>query len=212
MSANQFVQMASLVGLVPMYCFTMGNIHSMKLGPSKAIKIGLKDPNMQLKEIQATFVRIFDELKGIWGNLVTMAVLENVLCEISRSYNETVKCMHHSSSSGNTALSVICNPTSFKESQAKDIYFYDDARRNMQNVFFVTSGSCGGTCLRPCLLMRDARNWDVGSQSIINLTNWCGNKADRKMLQWECNHNRLSLSSRLLISKELTEILCVHQD
>ena len=211
MSANQFVQMASLIGLIPLYCFTMANIHSVKLGPSKAIRVGLNNPNMKLNEIQETFSNIVNELKSVWGNLVTTSLIENMLCEISRSYNATTKAMKANGDNRKLALSVICDEThrNFRESQAKDLFFYDDALDCMQNVFNVTSGSSGGTCLRPCLLMRDARLWGNGSEALFNLTNWCKNNADKRMMEWEGNRKEMTLSSRLLISKELQKVVGV---
>lgn len=209
MSANQFLQLASLLGLIPLYCFTYANLHSVKLGPSKAIMRGLKNPNMSLKEIQQCFENVFDELRDVWGNLVTKAVLENVLCEISRCYDRTAKGMKRRNGIDQLPLSIICESSSetFRESGARDIFFYNDMKGNMQNMFWVTSGSSGGTTLRPCLLMRDSNTWEKGNDSIHNLTNWCQNKGDKRMVQWSNHGSAMTLETSLIVSKDLKRII-----
>lgn len=214
MSANQFLQLASLVGLVPLYCFTVANLHSTKLGPSKAIMKGLNSPKMTLKEIQSCFNNLFDELKAIWGNLVTKSLLENVLCEISRCYNQTTKKYKKSHPNAELPLSIICNTrgSQFCESNAKDIFYFNDAANEMQNMFFVSSGSSGGTTLRPCLLMRLSSTWEKGNESFYNLTNWCQNKADKQMLRWDTQRSRISLDTSLVVSKNLEKLVRISDE
>lgn len=209
MSANQFLQLSSLLGLVPLYCFTLANLHSKKLGPSQAIMKGLQTPNMTLKDIQSCFDDMFEELKAIWGNLVTKALLENVLCEISRCYKQTSKTYNKSRPNAELPLSIICNTggSRFRESNAKDIFYFNDATNDMQNMFFITSGSSGGTTLRPCLLMRLSSTWDKGNESFHNLTNWCQNKADKQMLRWNSRPNEMTLDTNLVVSKPLEKLL-----
>ena len=209
MSANQFLQLASLVGLVPLYCFTYANIHSLKLGPSKAIMRGLNCQDMPLNEVRICFTELYDELKAVWGNLVTKALLENILCEMSRCYDQTAKCYKQKESVDQLPLSIICesNAETFRDSNAKDLFFYNDAKRNMQNMFFVTTGSSGGTTIRPCLLMRDSNNWENGNKSIHNLTNWSQNSADKRMLQWSSHGSSMTLQTELVVSKYLQAII-----
>ena len=209
MSANQFLQLASLLGLVPLYCFTFANLHSTKLRPSKAIMKGLKNPQMSLKDIQSCFDNLFDKLKAIWGNLVTKSLLENVLCKISRCYNQTSKKYKKSHPNAELPLSIICNTrgSQFHESNAKDIFYFNDAAKEMQNMFFVTSGSSGGTTLQPCLLMRLSLTWEKGNESFHNLTNWCQNKADKQMLQWNSHPSKMTLDTSFVVSKTLPKLV-----
>lgn len=214
MSANQFIHLASLVGLIPLYCFTFANIHDAKLGTAKAISIGLEQPKMKLPDIRTEFLAIVQELKNIWGNMVISALLENVLCEISRCYKQTCKAiLKDSSGPCSLGLEVICNTSSnhFKESKARDLFFFDESRNTMQNMFNVTSACSGGSPLRPCLLMRDSVRWNENT-SVHNLTNWCGDKNNKKMMAWEHHGNCMKLRTRLFVSQDLKEVMNSRMD
>lgn len=83
MSANQFIHLASLVGLIPLYCFTFADIHDTKLGPAKAISIGLEQPKMRLPDIRTEFSGIvqdpfFDERLLVAAEKIKQCEYSNV--------------------------------------------------------------------------------------------------------------------------------------
>ena len=116
MNANQFVHLASLVGLIPLYCFNCAEINNVKLGPGRAISIGVGKKNMSLQDVCTSFKSMYSKLKTIWNDAIIMSLVENMLCEISRCYRKTVKnvCKLNESKGLKNAvdvtnLSVICD-------------------------------------------------------------------------------------------------------
>ena len=211
MGANQFVQLSSLLGLTPLYCFNSASIMDVDLGPAVLIRKCLKKSNMKLKEVQDYFEEMVSELRTVWSDLITPSLLENTLCELSRSVNSTQEFINRIRSKSKRKTKemdplVIMNDNVRRESKVRDIFFFDDSRNSLQNIFHVTSACSGASALRPCLLMRDLTCLSL-SNSVHNLTNWSKNGDDKKMVCWEKDGIDFELTTSFVFTKEFKNLM-----
>ena len=213
MGANQFIQLSSLLGLTPLYCFNSASIMDVDLGPGVLIRKCLKKPNMRLKEVQNYFEEMVSELRSVWSDLITSSLVENTLCELWRSVNSTQDFINGIRSNSKRKTRpidplVIMNDNVRKESKVRDIFYFDDSRNSIQNIFHVTSACSGGSALRPCLLMKDLTRSSLPS-SVHNLTNWSKNSDDKKMVFWKKGGTDFELTTSFAFSKEFKKILSI---
>ena len=211
MGANQFIQLSSLLGLTPLYCFNHASIMDVDLGPGVLIRKCLKKSNMKLKEIQNYFEDVVSELRTVWSDLITASLVENTLCELCRSVHATQDFINRIRSKSKRNKKeidplVIMNDNVRKESKVRDIFFFDDSRNSIQNIFHVTSACSGGSAIRPCLLMRDLSR-SSSSHSVYNLTNWYQNTDDKKMVFWEKQGIEFELTTSFVFSKEFKKLM-----
>ena len=97
-----------------------------------------------------------------------------------------------------------------RESRSQDIYYFDESTKRVQNVFHVTSACSGGSSIRPCLLLKDSMSWsDKKTNSVHNITNWCQNRDDKKMVHWEHKGCDLNLKSRFICSASMKKLMSV---
>ena len=79
----KFVQLSSLIGLIPLRISTYAEVK----GGSPEKLLGLIHPKPS-----QLFMELVDEFRELWGNRFTHAYLENLLCELHRELKNTVQC------------------------------------------------------------------------------------------------------------------------
>lgn len=210
MGANQFVHLCSLLGLLPLYCFNVSILMDPKLGPGALVMKCFGKPSLTLGEVKHHFESISSELKSIWGDMITDSLLENTFCEVMRSVRATSDKLGYQKISEMPVLKIIDDEVRV-ESEKRDIVYFDEGRKSMQNMFLVTSSGSSATCLRPCLVMKDSSSWSDGSKSCINLTNWCGsrNKKDKGLIKWSETGIEMRLSSSLEVSTTVSKLMSI---
>lgn len=226
LTSTHFVHMCSLLGLLPLYCFTFAEVSDPKLGPGSLISIST-GRRMNSEECKKFFRNVHSDLVKIWGVLITLALLENMLCELKRSYDESCitymrekypKLLSRAISEkdkrkkkkilDNIPLDIILDKKYRTHSKKCDLLYEDQARGCVQNFFLVKLNGNNATALRPILCIKISKTeMETGAVDIIPLTNWCKNTADQKHLMWESEDGRLSLSTDLKPSKILVQKL-----
>ena len=213
MGANQFIQLSSLIGLIPMYCYSCAEILDLKLGPAMLMKKALDRPRMTLTECNKEFHGIVSQLRKIWNDNFTPFMVENILCELSRAFNQTSKEMKRVASrsqefSPQQVIDEMVRESDVaRESDAVDIFYHDDIRDSVMGMFAVKTNGGSATTLRPLLVMRDGTKWNVkGRAKFWNLTNWLQNIHDPKMFWWSKRGNKMSLDSHLEISQQAIDL------
>ena len=95
-----------------------------------------------------------------------------------------------------------------RESDKKDIFFYDEQWECVQNFFLVTTVSKKACGLRPKLLMKHSPKWNDGcNKSVKCLTNWTNNAEDNKMVYWSAQGKSMTLQTSLETSADLKDIM-----
>ena len=211
LGAVQFLQLAGMLGLVPLYCATYAEVdNGAKRGPSGWIKRAINEnPDTNLEEgekvekkipIPEVFFKMQNDIVKIWGSLITLALLENLLCECYRSFKRT--CNKHKMNKNSTSISVIEDLDFLVDSKFVDISFWNERRRCVQNFYNVRLSGSGADKLRPAMFMKVSHLSSQENKTIC-LTNWCGNKKDRKMLYWEKMGSERTLDTKLCMDSEL---------
>ena len=206
MGAVQFIHLSALLGIIPLFCYTFGELHDDKLGPPNFIRLGLgKDKNdFTIKECNDYMQNMQRDLSDIWGHQVTPCLVENTLCELSRCYKKTVASLKlKKSSPGKPGADVIMDPSKMVDGEKNDVIFYDEKRRKVQNFFIVSLTNP----LRPELIMKKSEFWgDHNSKANVCLTN---NSSERKgsaeHLKWDSDVSNRDLNTSLSMSRELME-------
>ena len=220
MGAIQFVHLASLLGLIPMHCYTYAELKDDDLGPPRFIRTGLNKmtKSMSIQECDTYMQDMHKELSDIWGPMVTLSLIENMLCELSRSYKATVSKLQKSiddkskdSESERIAADIITDNEVYCDGKTVDVTYHDSKRGCLQNFFLVrTQGGDGACYLRPMLVMKISKNWGQSYQdSHITLTNWIRDRHDKKNLWWEERPAKRSLLTFLNASERLKRIMTI---
>ena len=211
MGANLFVQISSLLGLIPLCCYNYAEINSALLGPAKLIKSAF--PKLtKVKEVCEEYNAIHAELKNCLGPQVTKLFLENTLCKLSRCVNASLLCFRKHNPNKNIKLPAIDTVTSFpkffKESKMKDYIYHDKRRESPQNFFRVVIASKKATPLNPVLVMKHSPLWKLGPRVWQhNLTNWNKDKKDNRMVYWSNSRGKMTLDTKLETSQKFDELM-----
>ena len=208
MGAIQFVQVAAAVGLIPLYCITYAELIDDDLGPPKFIRaaLGMDKKTMPIKECDSVLNELQTELSKIWGSRVTLALLENMLCELSRCYNATRKKMGYKKSDQGPSVEVILDPKLMVDGHVNDIAFYDHRRDCVQSFFSIKMTDT----LRPELVMKVAKKWDNPcEESNFAITDFTGGKSDKKNLWWSGEPKLRTLETLLETSSKLANLILV---
>ncbi len=213
MGSIQFVQMSSLLGLIPLYCFQYNSIRSTKLGPAKFIARSYSKNNtdISLEEYNRIFQTIQREFQEIWGSKITSSLLENTLCELWRSYKRTVRAMKKEVSE--IGVDVITNQSLFVDSSVKDVYYYDDRRQCIQNIFNIQTSGKGLTYLHPALVMKSYNVTGMrGNNSHVTITNWKQDKHDHKNMFWSDMGDDRTVATSLQLDKTFKNSFVLNDD
>ena len=205
MGAQHFLHIASAIGLTPLYCLTFAEITDDTLGPAKFIRASLSTDkkSMNTSRCNEMLIEIHRDLIKIWGMLITLGLIENMLCELSRSYNHTLKKMKLKDTDTRPPVDIIMDRSKMFEGTKNDICFYDDRRGRIQNFFALRTNGLNASLLRPVLLIRDASTWENGKTSTSVLTNWCNNEKDATHLVWMEVPLRRKMDTSLEISEHV---------
>ena len=209
MGAMQFVHMAAIFGLIPLYCFTYAELTDDDLGPATFIRDtqGKHDTeSFTIQDVDNFFKDMHKDITKIWGCLITLALLENMLCELSRCYKKTLKKVKKENPSAtNTTASIILNDDLMEDGATYDVCYYDHKRCCVQNFFNL---GMNNSALRPELVMKNSLLWHENNMKAhISLTNWCLDKNDTKNLQWEHQGKDRRLSTLLQASEKLEKLM-----
>ena len=212
-----FLQLSSLLGLIPLYCSSFAEIVEPKYGPGSLIRNAMNDPKKSAVECNKELVEVQKKFYKIWGGLLTLALLENMFCELYRSFGASVEnyLKQNPQTKASPGLEILFDEQYCVESNAKDIFFFDEARGCMQNLFLVRSTGPGESELRPMLLMKHSalvRDGVVGDKSVIRMTNWCQNKDDPMNVCWDAAPRDMKLSTTLKTSSYLTSVMTLDKN
>ena len=184
-----------------------------KKGKEAASREERKECNDEEQEDDLSFCRkkfseICLQLKKVWGILVTIAVMENLLCELCRSIEATNRKMKKSNKLDDMGCVVDIAIDSFKESPKNDLFFFDEQRQCLQNFFYVTTVSKKACGLRPQLLMKNSQHWKEGSSKWLKcVTNWQQDNKDKQLVFWSDKKSSMTLKTSLKASLEFKEIM-----
>ena len=207
-----FIQVLSLLGVIPLYCFTYAEVIGPKQGSAKFIKLGLKEPCLSPKKCNEHLLKIHEDFCGVWGPLITIALLENMFCELFRSYEATVKYIKQNKIDVDFKHPFdIMLSEHVQPSPKKDIYFEDNARKCVENSYLLRMSGARCDHLRPILCMRHSSllsNRNIKSE--MKLTNWLQNDNDPQLLSWSKKNLQITLNSTLNVHKDLKTIMALH--
>ena len=206
-----FLQMASLLGLIPLHCYSYADIFNASHGPGSLIRVAKQKPKYTAANCDKYLKEVHQTLVKIWSPSITLSLLENMFCEIYRSYNESVKVYYtkNPKTFPKPGLDILLDDNYRVESTASDVFFHDERRDCVQNLFLVRQTGSGESDLRPMLLMKHSRAVKDGdsSNAVIPLTNWVQDRNDPMNIHWEVAPNMISLSTRLKCSKKFKEMM-----
>ena len=210
MGSNHFVHGCALLGLLPLACYNVAEIRDVNLGPAKFIKKALKlEKTPSPKECTDILYETYSKFSPLWNDMVSVNFLENAFCYASRTMNRTIKALikeDNTTTEDDYNATIIMNDDLRLESNTKNIYFMDERRGRVQNVFFIRTCGNGATVTKPMLIMKDASRWSKGNAANVVLTNWECDKKDKKLMRWNLIDNELRLNSVLNIADELVEM------
>ncbi len=209
MGAIQFVHIASLLGLIPLHCYTFAELMDDSLGPPRFIRQALKrsPKEMPINDCNTFFHELHSDFVGVWGPMMTLSLFENTLCELSRALKATFAKALKKDDKVNVSAEMLMDDSLYCDGRVNDVVFMDEQRQTVQNFFLVrTQGSDGASELRPMLVMKHALNWEgTFEEAHITITNWCGssNANDTLNMKWEHNPKTRSLTTSMLVSEKL---------
>ena len=199
-----FIQMASLLGLIPLYCFSYADIEKASLGPGSLIRNGLKKPKYRSASCNAYLRKAHQTFLNIWKSAITFALFENMACELHRSYLASTELYYkkNPASYPKPGLDILLDKEYFAESKSCDLFFNDECRDCVQNLFLVRQTGSGESELRPMLIMKHS-----STNAIVRLTNWVQDGKDPEQIHWDVNPNMLSLTTPLRTSKSFRKLM-----
>ena len=220
--AMQFLQVSSLVGLCPLGAASFAVANDSSLGPGSFIRICLSKNKLSNDEAEYHFYKLMDDINSIWDDgKISKAIVENTLCELSRSYWKTAEDVikqSRSESIRSKAIKkwkvkhlpsprIVMDITKRKESDAKDVFYEFKAAGGTQSFFKLIYSGEGSTKSKPSLFIMKHGNNEDSNVQCARITNWKKDKHDKKMIQWSSRGKSMSLKSTLTISKKLVDII-----
>ena len=209
MGAIQFVHITSLVGLIPLHWHTFAELMDDSLGPPKFIREALRTnaKEIPIKDCNTFFNEVHSDFVNIWGPMMTLSLLENSLCELSRTFKATSAKAVKKNNQIKIRPEMLLDDSLYCDGQVNNVVFMDEQRGTVQNFFLVcTQGSDGASELRPMLVMKHALNWEgTFEEAHITITNWCGknNANDNLNMKWDSDPKTRCLTTSMVISEKL---------
>ncbi len=210
LSSQLFIQYCALLGIIPLYCATYAEVRvtttgigkrkssstkttkmKKELGPCALIKKSFPDRSFSREEISSKFEETYLEFRNVWGPLLTRNMMENMFCELHRSFVAT--CKKNSDLNENeTCLDIIQDRSYYEPSKAKDFYFEDEARKCPQKFFCIGLTGSFASPLRPMLKMkywkpssRDTRRDSFRKEYVnVSLTTWESRSRHKDLVYW----------------------------
>ena len=215
MTTPTFVDLCGLVGLLPLYAYTYAEVRGKELGPAGLVKVcyGAKEmKNKKGEDYHNIFKKLHNDVVKVWGTMVTMAILENMMCELLRNYNKTVQAMKLKKKEPTPSIEVITQQDKAVDSGVNDCYYFNECRNQIQNLYSIRISGKDASHLRPVLVMKISSRWNDGTKSKLSLTNWCQNNDDERHLMWEHYGSDMTLDTKLHVSEEIEDIFAVSND
>jgi len=218
--AVQFLQVLSLVGLVPLGCYNYAEPSDMKLGSSNFIQVAMQRRNMKKEDCSTQFEELVNDIEKVWDDgKVSRAIIENVLCELSRSYWLTARSIvdpnkeHKMKAIRNWPFPRLPNVRCITdesvrvESRCIDVLYFLPHRNAVQSFFKLRYSGDGATTSKPQLVMVNHSVLGNGNvPKVKKLTNWKKDTNDRQMMSWSNRGKMMKLSSSLTLKRELRNI------
>ena len=217
--ATQFLQLSSLLGLTPLGCCSFAMVRNPDLGSGNFMQLCAPTKKMNSDDCHHTFNGLLDGLGSIWDDgKVSKALVENTMCELSRSYWKTcskvmkqkksktvkMKDLRKTDLSKLPPVNIIRQNETREESDARDVFYSFSDKEGIQPVFKVRYSGDGATKSKPILIMKLFR--DSGSSEILKLTNW-KSSGGPSMIKWQCTGKSRDLTTGLAMSRSLERIL-----
>ena len=218
--AVQFLQVLSLVGLVPLGCYNYAEPSDMKLGSSNIIQIAMNKKLLKKDVCSSAFEELIKNIEEIWDDgKVSRAIVENVLCELSRSYWLTVrpivdpknkhklKAIRNWPSSKLPNVKCVTDEDLRVESKCIDVLYFLSHRNTTQSFFKLRYNGEGATTSKPQLVMVNHSDSGCGNvPKVKKVTNWKKDTNDRQQMTWSNRGKNMKLTSSLTIKRELQNI------
>ena len=221
--ANQFLQIAALVGLCPLACSCYAAVTETKLGSGQFIRLALNDDSISNERCSLEFERLFSDIENVWDDgKVSRAIIENTLCELSRSYWKTawrdvkqkrrqgvkMKVLRQWPTKLLPAVSIVMNDETRVESDATDVFYKFDHSKQIQHFFKLKFTGKSVTKVKPILVL--VRITEDGAENeCFDVTSWKKDAADPKMARWECRGRNMQMTTKLLTSHRLKALFPV---
>ena len=216
MGAIHFVQISAALGLIPLHCMTFAELIDNNLGPPRFLRLALqKGKEFKIEDCNGYFKELHKDIVKIWGILITMALLENLLCELSRCYKASSARMKRIEPTNTYhGADIITDKNLMVDGKTNDVAFYDEKRQCIQSSFNLRmQGGDGASELRPVLVMRLGSKWNESQDvSLINLGNWMCDKNDSKHMSWVVSGNSRTLSTGLIVSQRVEKEMLLMED
>ena len=207
MGTNHFIHGAALLGLLPLGCYNIADITDASLGPGRIIKRCFNmDKEPTAEECSNVLHELHSQYGKIWNDMPSMNFMENSLCYLCRTVENTLKKVNKVTEYIHHDVEIVKDDSQRVESSKKNVYFMDEHRGRIQNMFAIRTCGNGSSSIRPVLMMKDASNWELGDSANIAITNWERNKNDKAMLSWNTIDGKLALNSVMNISDKLVHI------
>lgn len=221
--ANQFLQIAALVGLCPLACSCYAAATEPKLGSGQFIRLALKDDDISNQQCLFEFEQLFNDVENVWDDgKVSRAIIENTLCELSRSYWKSawrnvkqkkgykvkMKVLRGWPTKRLPPVEIVMNDQIRLESDATDVFYKFDHSKQIQHFFKLKLTGDSATKVKPILvLVRITKN---GSENeCIKVTSWKKDSADPKLARWESRGRNMQMTTKLMLSQRLKALFPV---
>ena len=207
MNVNHFIHGAAFLGLLPLAAYQHAGIKSTTLGPGKLIALcngATESPSVT--ECNNILYNLTSEFGSVWNQQPSANFAENSLCYAYRTYSNTIKSLPPLPAGERYGIDVIMDDEKRVESSTKNVYYMDEQRNRVQNMFCIRTAGNGSSSTRPCLVMKDASIWSTGDRANLVLTNWLNDSHDKCLLQWDSSFHNLSLNTVLQVSEVVKDI------
>ena len=218
--AVQFLQVLSLVGLVPLGCYNYAEPSDMKLGSSNLIQITMNKKQLKKDICSSAFEELITDIEEVWDDgKVSRAIVENVLCELSRSYwltarqivdpenKHKLKTIRNWHSSKLPNVTCVIDDNLRVESRCIDVLYFLSHRKTLQSFFKLRYSGDGATTSKPQLVMVNHSVSGCGNvPNVKKLTNWKKDVNDKQQMTWSNRGKLMKLLSTLTIKRELQNI------
>ena len=224
--ANQFLQIAALVGLCPLACSSYAAATEPKLGSGQFIRLALKDDDISNEKCLYEFEQLFHDVENVWDDgKVSRAIIENTLCELSRSYWKSVwrnvkqkrgvrvkmKVLRGWPTNKLPAVDIVMNDETRLESDATDVFYKFNHSKQIQHFFKLKFTGNSATKVKPILIL--VRITENGSNNeCIKVTSWKKDSSDPKLAKWESRGRNMKMSTKLIMSHRLKALFPICND
>lgn len=217
--ATQFLQLSSLLGITPLGCYSFAMVNNPSLGSGQLIQLCYPQDKLKNEDCSHRFNSVCDDINKIWDDgKLTRSLIENTMCELSRSYWKTsskllkhrngatvpMRALRKTDPTKLPPITVIMDDMHREESEAKDVFYKFAKKDGLQGIFKLRYSGDGSTKSKPILVMKLFR--DDGTSELLKLTNWKLGSGPSLVL-WKSSGKARDFSTGLQISRTLSRHL-----